>query len=60
MTELGTNISALKCSHCHEGLILPETPEIGEELLEIRFLVIILSQIRSGGAGFVLILLSQK
>jgi len=26
VTEFGTYFSAMKCSHCHEGLILPETP----------------------------------
>jgi len=25
VTEFGTYFSAMKCSHCHEGLILPET-----------------------------------
>ena len=29
MTEFGTYMSALKCSHCREGLILPETTETG-------------------------------
>lgn len=26
-TEFGTYVSALKCSNCREGLILPETVE---------------------------------
>ena len=30
VTEFGTYFSAMKCSHCHEGLILPETPDEGE------------------------------
>ena len=29
MTEFGTYFSAMKCSHCHEGLILPETAAEG-------------------------------
>jgi len=28
VTEFGTNVSALKCIHCREGLILPDTQEI--------------------------------
>ena len=28
-TEFGTNISALQCSHCREGLILPQSPTTG-------------------------------
>jgi len=35
-TEFGTYISALKCSHCREGLILPESTE-GESLWRCRF-----------------------
>ena len=30
VTEFGTYFSAMKCSHCHEGLILPETPAEGD------------------------------
>ena len=29
VTEFGTNISALKCSSCREGLVLPETSRLG-------------------------------
>ena len=30
VTEFGTYFSAMKCSHCHEGLILPETAAEGK------------------------------
>jgi len=36
VTEFGTNVSALKCSHCREGLILPNTPET-DSLWQCRF-----------------------
>ena len=32
VTEFGTNISALKCSSCREGLVLPETCQAGNVL----------------------------
>jgi len=36
VTEFGTNISALKCSHCREGLILPESTSY-DSLWRCRF-----------------------
>jgi len=36
VTEFGTNISALKCSHCREGLILPDSIE-SDSLWRCRF-----------------------
>jgi len=36
VTEFGTYFSAMKCSHCHEGLILPETPD-EDSLWRCRF-----------------------
>jgi len=36
VTEFGTNVSALKCCHCREGLILPDTPDI-DSLWHCRF-----------------------
>jgi hypothetical protein len=30
LTEFGTYASALKCSNCREGLILPEKLELGD------------------------------
>ena len=44
VTEFGTNISALKCSSCREGLVLPETCRLGN-IAFIITVVIKMSQI---------------
>ena len=61
VTEFGTFVSALKCSNCREGLILPEDQKKGQKFLALRKSLLSLSfQDPCGDAGSVQILMGLK